>query len=44
MPSSGNAAASTAEPHPPKTSQNVPKNSADNFRTMTFSPDPNRIS
>ena len=28
MPSSGKAAASTAEPQPPNTSQNVPKNSA----------------
>ncbi len=28
MPSSGYAAASTALPQPPKTSQNVPKNSA----------------
>ena len=28
MPTSGNAAASTALPHPPSTSQNVPKNSA----------------
>jgi hypothetical protein len=28
MPNAGNAAANTAEPHPPKTNQNVPKNSA----------------
>ncbi len=28
MPTSGNAAASTALPQPPSTSQNVPKNSA----------------
>src|SRR5579864_164764 len=28
MPTAGNPAASTAAPHPPKTSQNVPKNSA----------------
>jgi hypothetical protein len=28
IPTCGNAAASTALPHPPKTSQNVPKNSA----------------
>ena len=30
IPSAGNAAASTALPQPPKTSQNVPKNSANN--------------
>jgi hypothetical protein len=28
MPTPGNAAAKTALPHPPKTSQKVPKNSA----------------
>src|SRR5579872_740935 len=28
MPTAGKPAAITAEPHPPKTSQNVPKNSA----------------
>jgi hypothetical protein len=28
MPRLGNAAANTALPHPPRTSQNVPKNSA----------------
>src|SRR5271168_129618 len=31
MPRAGNAAARTAAPHPPKTSQNVPKNSAETF-------------
>src|SRR5262249_53128814 len=31
MPTLGNAAASTALPHPPRTSQNVPKNSAPSF-------------
>src|SRR3546814_2742601 len=31
MPTSGKAAASTALPHPPKTSQNVPKVSANNL-------------
>jgi hypothetical protein len=28
MPTLGTPAANTADPHPPKTSQNVPKNSA----------------
>ena len=31
MPTCGNAAASTALPQPPKTSQSVPRNSADNL-------------
>src|SRR3954462_6345808 len=31
MPTFGKAAASTALPHPPSTSQNVPMNSADSF-------------
>jgi hypothetical protein len=31
IPSFGKPAASTALPHPPKTSQKVPKNSAPNF-------------
>jgi hypothetical protein len=34
MPSSGKAAASTALPQPPKTSQKVPKNSADSLFNM----------
>jgi hypothetical protein len=33
MPTWGNAAASTALPQPPKTSQNVPMNSAASFLT-----------
>ena len=36
MPTSGNAAANTALPHPPSTSQNVPKNSAP-YLFMLFS-------
>src|SRR5690348_18347250 len=34
MPTSGNVAASTALPQPPRTSQNVPMNSADSFANM----------
>src|SRR6185436_8248227 len=34
MPTSGKAAASTALPQPPRTSQNVPMNSADSFANM----------
>src|SRR5580765_2456369 len=37
MPTLGNAAARTALPHPPRTSQNVPMNSADSFETTTHS-------
>lgn len=35
MPTCGNAAANTALPQPPSTSQNVPRNSADSFANMT---------
>src|ERR1700761_4842475 len=38
MPKAGKAAASTAEPHPPKTSQAVPMNSAASLRVMTHPP------
>ena len=38
MPSVGKPAASRALPQPPKTSQKVPKNSADNFLNMTLFP------
>src|SRR5882757_893320 len=34
MPSSGKAAANTADPHPPNTSQAVPMNSATSLRVM----------
>src|SRR5688572_27677651 len=37
MPTSGNAAASTALPHPPRTSQNVPMNSADSLANTAAS-------
>src|SRR5689334_1815581 len=37
MPSSGKPAASTALPQPPNTSQNVPRNSANNFLDMIAS-------
>ncbi len=38
MPTSGNAAASTALPQPPRTSQNVPMSSADNFANIVSFP------
>src|SRR4051812_32105761 len=37
IPSCGNAAARTALPHPPSTSQNVPRNSAVSFENMKSS-------
>src|SRR5580704_10278242 len=36
IPSRGKAAANTAAPHPPSTSQAVPMNSATSFRIMIF--------
>src|SRR6185436_9441732 len=36
MPSCGNAAASTALPHPPRTSHNVPRNSAETFDNINI--------
>src|SRR5262249_44172881 len=47
MPRVGNPAASTALPQPPRTSQNVPRNSADSFAAIThlaFRPSPSRPS
>ena len=38
IPRFGNAAASTALPHPPRTNQNVPMNSATVFFPITFLP------
>src|SRR4051812_3481646 len=35
IPTCGNAAANTALPHPPNTSHNVPRNSAETFDNMT---------
>ncbi len=40
MPSSGNAAARTALPHPPNTSQNVPSASATSFGIVPLRPQP----
>ena len=40
MPSCGKAAARTALPHPPNVSQKVPKNSATERRTVSWSNDP----
>src|SRR4051794_1273401 len=43
MPSSGNAAESTAEPQPPKVSQKVPQNSAtDRCKVLSFMVTPHK--
>jgi hypothetical protein len=43
IPSSGNAAASIALPHPPKVNQNVPRNSAAIFFCKPTPPNANAI-